>query len=95
MPKLRIETDEQYRTRTATPLEIYRLISGSTTSTGVLGFTHSMGTTPAIAIGTYYGTQGYTISATNLSSTMVDFKVFNTGSALASTGVTASIWLKI
>lgn len=95
MPKIRIETDEQYRQRSAPVTDLYRMISGSTTSTGILGYTHSMGTTPSVAIGTYYGTQGYTISATNLSSTMVDFKVFNTGSALASTGVTASIWLKI
>lgn len=98
MAKLRIETNEQYLRRIAVPSEKFGFISGSTTATGILGYTHSLGVTPTYAAATYHGTNPYFITTVAIGENTVDYKVWNTvpsGSAVVSGAVTASFLLKI
>ncbi len=98
MPKRRIETNEQYLKRVTVPSEKYGFISGSTTATGILGYTHSLGVTPTYAAATYHGTNPYFITTVAIGENTVDYKVWNTvpsGSAVVSGAVTASFLLKI
>jgi hypothetical protein len=98
MPKSRIETGPQYQARITVPQEKFGYISGSTTATGILGYTHSLGTAPRYASATYHGTSPYFITTTAIGENTVDFKVWNTvpsGSAVVSGAVTASFLLKL
>jgi hypothetical protein len=54
-----------------------------------------MGVTPTFATATLHGTNAYLFTATNFAENTIEFKVTLTGSALASTGVTASVLLKV
>ena len=97
MPKLKHETDQQYIYRTSYR-DVWGTVSGSTTATGILGVTHSMGVIPSFGTMTYHGDNPYVVTITSLTSNYVDFKFWKTipsGSVLVSTAVTASYHLKV
>lgn len=97
MAKLKHETDQQYNART-TYRDVWGTVTGSTTATGILGVTHSMGVVPSFVTMTYHGDNPYVMTATSITSNYIDFKFWKTipsGSLLASTAVTASYHLKV
>lgn len=94
MPKNRIETETQFLERTATPVELSVVISGSTTSTGILAYTHSLSAAPRTVVASIYGTGKYSATIGSISSTGIDINVFTGSNAANAAALTASLYIR-